>query len=365
MSKWFYEMLPEGAFEPRAGGKMRLHGGKGGNSAPAPDPRLVEAQIRSMGIQDANITRVVQQSDAMLPLQQEQLRFGLDTARSAYNQSQEDRGWMLNRRGSLTGLQDRLVSDANNFNTDARQNEMRGEAFADVNSAFSNARDQGLRTMGRMGVNPSSGKMLAMNNQASLAQASALASASQKVNAAARAEGYALTDRATNALAGYPAMGMQATGAGAGYGASGLNLTNQGLAGMNSGYGAAGSLAGQMGQNASNMYGTQSRDYYADQGGDSFGSILGGLGGLAAGAAKVAPLFGFSDRRLKENIVRVGTHEATGLALYEFSYLNSAARYRGVMADEVAKVVPEAVRREESGFDSVNYALLGIEMVEV
>jgi hypothetical protein len=26
-----------------------------------------------------------------------------------------------------------------------------------------------------------------------------------------------------------------------------------------------------MGQNATTMYGTQSRDYYADQGGDSFG----------------------------------------------------------------------------------------------
>lgn len=284
MSKWFYEMLPEGAFEPRAGGKMRLHGGKG-NSAPAPDPRLVEAQIRSMGIQDANITRMVQQSDAMLPLQQEQMRFGLDTARSAYNQSQEDRGWMLNRRGSLTGLQDRLVSDANNFNTEARQNEMRGEAFADVNSAFSSARDQGLRTMSRMGVNPSSGKALALNNQASIAQASALASASQKVNAAARAEGYALTDRATNALAGYPAMGMQATGAGAGYGASGLNLANQGLAGMNSGYGAAGSLAGNMGQNATNMWGQQSNAYQASQDRESqgFGALLGA--GATLGAA--------------------------------------------------------------------------------
>ena len=147
------------------------------------------------------------------------------------------------------------------------------------------------------------------------------------------------------------------------YGATGLNLTNQGLAGMNSGFGAAGSLAGQMGQNASSMYGVQSRDYYADQGGDSFGSVLGGLGGLATGAAKIAPLF--SDRRLKENIVQVGVHEATSLPLYEFSYLNSQTRYRGVMADDVAKVMPEAVRREESGFDSVNYALLGIEMVEV
>ena len=48
----FFDMAPEGAFEPRPGGSMRLHGGKGGSSAPPPDPRLVEAQIKSMAYQD-------------------------------------------------------------------------------------------------------------------------------------------------------------------------------------------------------------------------------------------------------------------------------------------------------------------------
>jgi hypothetical protein len=37
----------------------------------------------------------------------------------------------------------------------------------------------------------------------------------------------------------------------------------------------------------------------------------------------------------------------------------------GVMADEVRKVKPEAVLRDEDGFDRVNYALLGIEFKEV
>lgn len=362
MSKWFYEMLPEGAFEPRAGGKMRLHGGKGGNSAPPPDPRLVEAQIRSMGIQDGAIQAMLANTADMAPLQKEQMRAGIDAARLAQNQSQEDRDWMLTRRGGLSDLQDKLVSDAGTFNTEGRANELAGKAMADVNQGFASAEGQQARSMARMGVNPSSGKAMAMGNQTAIAKAAALAAAGTGARTQAKQEGYALTDRATNALAGYPAMSMQATGAGAQYGASGAALATQGLAGLNSGFGAAGSLAGQMGQNATNMYGTQSRDYYADQGGDSFGSILGGLGGLAAGGAK---LWALSDRRLKENIVQVGVHEATGLPLYEFSYLNSQTRYRGVMADDVAKVAPEAVRREERGFDSVNYALLGIEMVEV
>lgn len=357
-------MLPLGAFEPRPGGGMRLYGGKG-SSAPPPDPRLIEAQIRSMGIQDDVIKRIMQQSEEIQPLQKEQMQFGLDTARTAYNQSQQDRTWMLDRRGSLTTMQDRLVSDANNFNTDARQNQMRGEAFADVNSAFSSARDQGLRTMGRMGVNPSSGKSLALNNQASIAQASALASASQKVNAAARAEGYALTDRATNALAGYPAMGMQATGAGAGYGASGTAIANQGLAGMNSGYGAAGTMAGQLGSNATGMFGAQANYKLGADKAAADANPMGAL--LGAGAQLGAAAIGkYSDRRLKQNIELVGRDERTGLNLYEFAYKDMPhERWRGVMADEVMQVMPSAVHTNEEGFMSVDYGALGIEMTQV
>jgi len=288
MSNWMFEMLPEGAFQPRPGGAMRLHGGKG-SSAPPPDPRLVEAQIKSMGIQDDMIQRVVANSEAMQPLQKEQMQFGLDASRTAFDQSQSDRQWMLGRRDMLSGLQDRLVQDAQGFDSGARQAQLRGEAMADVNAAFSNARGQGLRQMARMGVNPNSGRALAMNNDASLAQASALASASSKVSQAARAEGYALTDRASNALAGYPSMGMQATGAGASYGAAGLGLANQGLAGMNSGFGMGGQMAGQMGSNAAGMYGAMG-SYKNGQDqvnqGDSLGGLLGGLGGLAMGISK-------------------------------------------------------------------------------
>ena len=102
-------------------------------------------------------------------------------------------------------------------------------------------------------MNPNSGMALALGNQNSTQQAMAQAGASNKVRQAARAEGYALTDRASNALSGYPAMGMAATGAGAGFGASGLGIANNGLAGMNGGQSAMGSMAGNMGQNASGM----------------------------------------------------------------------------------------------------------------
>lgn len=340
-----------------------------GSSAPAPDPRLTDAQIRSMDQQGQMLSRLVANSDELLPLQKEEMRFGLDSARTAYDQSQEDRDWMLTRRGQLSGLQDRMVSDAADFNEEGRVAHLTNQADADVNSSFGLARSQGMRELQRRGVNLSSGRALMMGQGMNLAQAAARASAANKVRDAARAEGFALTDRAQNALAGYPAMGMGATSAGAGYGGMGLQLTTQGLAGMNSGYGQAAGVAGQIGQNATSMYGAQANyklgsDQIASSGA---GGVLGGLGALAGGAANLYASGIFrSDRRLKENIVFVGRHPTTGLNLYEFNYkADPSRRYRGVMADEVEVEYPHAVIRDKAGYAAVDYPALGIQLEKV
>ena len=338
--------------------------GSKSSSAPAPDPRLVEAQIKSMGIQDSAIQRVMQQSEEMLPLQKEQLQFGLDTARTAYDQSQQDRTWMLDRRGSLTTMQDTLAQDARSFNTEDKANELAGKAMADVNQGFANVEGQQTRAMARMGVTPDSGKALAMGNQTAIAKATALAAAGSGARDRARTEGYALTDRATNALAGYPAMGMQATGAGAGYGASGTAIANQGLAGMNSGYGAAGTMAGQMGSNAAGMYGAMGSYKNGADNAAANANPMGAL--LGAGAQLGAASIKYSDRRLKQDIELVGRDERTGLNLYEFAYKDMPhERWRGVMADEVLQVMPSAVHTNAQGFMSVDYAALGLEMTKL
>lgn len=338
--------------------------GSKSSRAPAPDPRLVEAQIRSMGIQDDVIQRVMQQSEEMLPLQKEQLQFGLDTARTAYDQSQQDRTWMLDRRGALTTMQDTLTQDARSFNTEDKANELAGKAMADVNQGFANAEGQQSRALARMGVNPSSGKALAIGNQTAIAKATALAAAGTGARDRARSEGYALTDRATNALAGYPAMGMQATQSGAGFGASGTTIANQGLAGMNSGFGAAGTMAGQMGQNAASMYGAMGSYKNGADNAAANANPMGAL--LGAGAQLGAATILKSDPRLKQDIELAGRDERTGLNLYEFAYKDMPhERWRGVMADEVMQVMPSAVHTNEEGFMSVDYGALGIEMTQV
>lgn len=285
MSRWHkteFDFLPEPAFCPRPGGGMALHGG--GSSTPAPDPRLVEAQVRNLGVQDDMIGQIIQNTNDMAPIQKEQTQFALDTAKTAWGQSQADRDYSLERRGQLTGLQDRMIQDANTFNTEAKREELAGQAAADVSQAYTSAQRTQSAEMARMGINPADGKYGSQSNALSSSTALASAQAKNSARTQARQEGFSLTGRASNALAGYPAMGMQTTAATAGYGASGQNIANTGLAGLNSGLGQAAGAAGNAGNSASNMWGTQASSYNQGQASDGagMGAVVGTIGTVAA-----------------------------------------------------------------------------------
>jgi len=71
-----------------------------------------------------------------------------------------------------------------------------------------------------------------------------------------------------------------------------------------------------------------------------------------------------SDARLKTDITQVGiTH--MGLPLYQFRYIGGDAVFEGVMAQDVAKVMPQAVVPSKFGYMAVDYAQLGLEMRQV
>ncbi len=85
-------------------------------------------------------------------------------------------------------------------------------------------------------------------------------------------------------------------------------------------------------------------------------------GGLTLNSFSPNPnpnLFG-SDRRLKENIKKIGV-SPSGLNIYSFKYKDQEGTYQGVMSDEVPK---EAVVR--SGvYDMVNYDIIDVEFKEL
>jgi hypothetical protein len=66
-----------------------------------------------------------------------------------------------------------------------------------------------------------------------------------------------------------------------------------------------------------------------------------------------------SDIRLKREVARVGQLDKR-IGLYRFKYLWGERDYVGVMAQDVAAVVPDAVAQGADGYLRVNYARLGL-----
>jgi hypothetical protein len=116
----------------------------------------------------------------------------------------------------------------------------------------------------------------------------------------------------------------------------------QGYTGANVGAAPVFGAAQAQGDFAQNLY-KQQMGAYNNQ--------MSGLYDLAGTGAKLM----FSDRRLKSSIERVGTHPL-GIGIYEYDI--AGRRERGVMADEVQSVKPEAVHIHESGYKMVNYGML-------
>ncbi len=85
-------------------------------------------------------------------------------------------------------------------------------------------------------------------------------------------------------------------------------------------------------------------------------AAMGGLFGLASAGIKAIP---WSDRRLKTDIVAIGTKKA--LPWYSFRYIWDAVTAplrEGFMADDVVKVMPAAVIPDPSGFFKVDYDMV-------
>jgi hypothetical protein len=88
-------------------------------------------------------------------------------------------------------------------------------------------------------------------------------------------------------------------------------------------------------------------------------SIANNAGRLASAAAPAA--IAASDERVKKNIKKIG--EKNGFNWYEFEYKDGyglpEGKQEGVIAQEVEKVIPDAVI-EINGIKHVNYGMLGV-----
>jgi hypothetical protein len=70
-----------------------------------------------------------------------------------------------------------------------------------------------------------------------------------------------------------------------------------------------------------------------------------------------------SDVHAKEKIEYVG--RKNGYKVYDFNYKGQPGRYRGVMAQDIRRVKPEAVTQGEDGYLRVDYSQLGFDMQQL
>ena len=87
------------------------------------------------------------------------------------------------------------------------------------------------------------------------------------------------------------------------------------------------------------------------------GGLFGLAGTLGGTALRYAPALLASARRLKRDIVQIGAL-TSGLPVYEFRYIGDEDRHIGVMAQDVIKVLPEAVHTDPAGFMMVDYDMV-------
>jgi len=84
--------------------------------------------------------------------------------------------------------------------------------------------------------------------------------------------------------------------------------------------------------------------------------------GAVSTALSIASLFAAgSDIRIKEDIEQVAI-SPDGHKIYEFNYIGNPTRYRGVMANEVAKIDPMAVAIRKDGYLGVYYGKIDVDM---
>ena len=315
----------------------------GKKSAPAPD----YTPMQQLGREQLDFAR--EQYAAMKPLAE---KIAASQIAAQDQQMQQAQDYYAYQQNTFRPVEQGLVADAQRFNTEAYKEGIARDAAAAAGRAFGVTQAASQRAQASMGVNPASGRALSMANQSNLGLAANRANAMTTARTQADQMGWARRMDVTG-------LGRNLAGAST---AAYQGATGAGTSGMNTSM-APGSQYQQGLSNAGQTYGNvlNNQNSAWQAGVNAQGQVTGAIFGAATtyGLSK-------SDRRLKENIEVVGHDVRTDLPLYEFEYIGGTGqRFLGVMADDVEKRFPDMVYTMPDGYKAVNYAGLGIEMLEV
>jgi hypothetical protein len=201
------------------------------------------------------------------------------------NAMRSEEQWKI-YRNLFAPLEERVVLDANDFDSRERQDRMAAQAGANVARGYEGALASNVRAMERMGVNPNSGRFQTLTHEMNLSRAKDTAGAMNQARLNTELQGMALREGAAKFGRNMPNTGLAADAAALSAGNSGvgnlaagssirnanMNSAQNWLGGATSANSSSGNLL--LGQHQAQLDAWQARQ-------NSLNNALGGLGSLA------------------------------------------------------------------------------------
>lgn len=280
-------------------GRNVCFGGKGGGSAPSPDPQIGQAALKNAQVGEDWLKFAREQFDVGNDRQQRMddlTEAVIDQQMATAEQQQE---WATKDRAryeeKFLPLQDEFIQTAKNYDSPERQAQVASEAKADVLKAADTQSQISQRQMASMGLNPASGRFQGVSRAEGLNTALASAGAQNSARQGVRDKALALKADAINIGAGLPSQSAAAASLGLNAGNSATGNSNQAMGSWRGnvgimGQGFQGAMQGYANQGniLNNLYGNQLNAWSAQQQANAtsaagLGSAFGtGIGAYAA-----------------------------------------------------------------------------------
>lgn len=258
---------------------------------PQVDPRQIDALLKQTDIAERLSNYTIEsgrRNEARLDTQDarnakvmDAYMEDMDTSRSRANQMWE------RYENTAIPMQDKTIADANNWDSDATLNKLRGQAYSETEKQFGLQRDALQRNMGRMGVNPTNGRYTSALAEGGADLALAKVQAANALVEGRRTQAVGMRAGAANATMGFAntAAGLagQTVGFGngvAGVGAGGINSALGVQGAMTSGMNAAGNMFGNVANGYGNVFNQQLSSAQAQDANDPMKTVLGAAGGV-------------------------------------------------------------------------------------
>lgn len=281
-------------------GRSVCFGGKGGGSAPAPDPQIGAAALKNAQIGEDWLKFAREQFDVGNVRQEELDALSKAVIDQQMQTQDETNAWAREDRTRtktvFQPLQDEFIKTAREYDTPEKQAQAAAEARADVMKASDMQSQIASRQMASMGINPNSGRFQGMARADNLNTALSAAGAQNAARKQVQDKGLMLKADAINMGSGLPSSTAAAYGIGlnAGNAATGnsaqANANWRGNAGiMGQGFGGAMQGYANQGNMLNSLYGNQVQAWQAQQQANATSSAgIGSMIGTIAGAGITA-----------------------------------------------------------------------------